>query len=98
MIIAHPESGSRHRVVHENSSNVSRPGERIFDELPGFRIQTQDVVGRHRSGPRIAILVQHDIIGSGKWRWRNPFLKAFRPRVEHSDPVATILSEPEMVL
>src|SRR3989442_11141029 len=48
--------------------------------------------------PRLAVLAVGDVVGRRPWRRRGPLLERLRARVEHGDPVAAVLAEPETVL
>src|SRR5438552_12564157 len=98
MVAADPEHDRLRRIVHEHATNVRRPGKQILRELAGPRIEAKHTIGELPSRPHLAVLVRGDIVGPGLRGWRNPFLEAFRPRVEHADSLPMVLAEPQPVL
>src|SRR5437867_2941404 len=98
VIAPHPERHRRRPTVDEHPADVRRPGEQVFGELAGLRIEPQNAIGQHGARPRLAVLVVRDVVGRRPRRRRGPLLERLRARVEHGDPVAAVLAEPETVL
>src|SRR4029077_20269555 len=97
VVITHPESDRRRRIVDEYSANVRRSGKRIFSNLAALGIEPRDAIGQHRSGPRFTVFINDDIVGSAPRRWQHPFLDVLGLRIEHAYCVPGVFGEPEAI-
>ena len=64
--------------------------------VAGF--EPQDAIVVLAPGPHIAVFVERHIVGPGARGRREPFLEAFRSRIEHPDSIGAVLAEPETPL
>src|SRR6266550_7451462 len=98
VVAAYPEADWRRAVIDEDPPDVGRTRQQIIDHFAGFGVEPRHLVCDHRPGPRILVLVEHDIIRRCPARVEFPFLELFGLGIEHPDPVATVLAEPEAIL
>src|SRR6266508_7007665 len=60
---ADPERYRRGRIVDEHAADVGRARQQVFDHLAGLGVEPRDLVGNHRAGPGLVVLVDRDIVG-----------------------------------
>src|SRR5882672_2865052 len=94
VVIAHPESDRRCGIIHEHSSYIRGPWEKIVRHLTRLRIEPRDTVCEHGSSPRFTVLVSHHIVRLGPRRRGHPLLEALCFRIEHADTIPAKFAEP----
>src|SRR5881296_2004880 len=95
MVVTNPESNGRRRVIHKYAADVCKSWKQILDDLSGFRIQPQYAIAEFASRPCLAVLVCRHVVGPRFGSRCHPLLETFGFRFEHSDPVRTVLTEPQ---
>src|SRR5439155_373659 len=51
------------RVVHVHAPDVGRARQQVVDRLSRPGVEPRHLVGDHRAGPRLLVLVDHDVVG-----------------------------------
>src|SRR5262249_17885519 len=95
VVAADPQRAGILRIVHIHAPDVGRTWQHVFRILAALDIETRDAIGQHRPGPRIAVAIEHGIVGRAPGCGHFPFRHALRLGVEHSDRVALIFTEPQ---
>src|SRR6185436_19276717 len=95
---ADPERGWCRSVVDKDSSEIRRPRKKVLDELSRLWIETNDAIGELTAGPHVPIFVAGHIVGPRTGRRHRPLLKHFLASIEHPNPIAVVLAEPETIL
>src|SRR5262249_55482368 len=94
VVVTDPETHGRRRVIHKHAADVCKSWKQILDDLSRFRIQPQYAIAEFASRPCLALLVCRHVVGPRFGSRGHPLLEMFGFRIEHSDPVRTVLTEP----